>query len=72
MVSIEEWCAAAVSPKCDICRITLHEGVTAQRDCGGTCLRCMADCGDQDCQKVLGEFRPYTDEEPLSMENFPW
>lgn len=87
MVSIEEWCAASVRPRCLTCGVVLNVSV-ATRDCGGDCLRCMAASGDPDCKRALGivevvqnavfepdhefAFKSYTDDEPLSMSNFPW
>lgn len=40
--------------KCGICGRTLNDGTPESLDCGGDCLRCMADAGDPDAQAALG------------------
>lgn len=36
--------------KCSICKRELDvEGDPSTADCGGDCLRCMAEAGDPDC-----------------------
>lgn len=40
--------------RCNICRVLLNqEGKPETRDCGGDCLRCVADCGDLDCAREM-------------------
>lgn len=40
--------------KCRICGGELDSGLIGSKDCGGDCLRCMADIiGDQDCVAEL-------------------
>lgn len=38
---------------CGICKQPLNTGSVASRDCGGDCLKCMAECGDPDCIAAL-------------------
>jgi hypothetical protein len=46
--------------KCGICGVELtQEDVRAPTmDCGGDCLRCMADSGDPDCIEAMHELEP--------------
>ena len=42
--------------KCLICKRTLDDpNDRTTKNCGGDCLRCMAECGDEDCQHELDE-----------------
>lgn len=46
---------AAKAPRCGICRRLLKTGAVAAMDCGGDCLRCMAEAGDPDAIVALGK-----------------
>lgn len=40
---------------CHYCKRELDvPGVPESKDCGGDCTKCMADFGDEDCQRALG------------------
>lgn len=40
--------------RCNICHVLLsQEDDPSTKDCGGDCLRCMADCGDLDCAREM-------------------
>jgi hypothetical protein len=44
---------------CHICKRELDQpGKPDTKDCGGDCLRCMAHCGDTDCEAVMRELEP--------------
>lgn len=43
--------------KCNICKRLMDQGPDST-DCGGDCLRCMAECGDLDCMKIMHELEP--------------
>lgn len=39
---------------CNICKVELDQSNKPEtRDCGGDCLKCMAECGDPDCIKEM-------------------
>ena len=38
---------------CNTCNGEMNTGAVGDRDCGGDCLRCMADAGDPDCIEAL-------------------
>lgn len=41
---------------CDVCDRELdRDDDPSTEDCGGTCLRCMAEFGDPDCQRSMRE-----------------
>ena len=41
---------------CGICKRALNDpNDRTTEDCGGDCLRCMAECGDEDCQRAMDE-----------------
>ncbi len=52
--------------QCDICKRNLNDAHVPSRNCGGTCLLCMAESGDPDCQKALFEFTRANDWRPIS------
>lgn len=40
---------------CSICKRELDvPGDPESDDCGGDCTKCMAEAGDEDCQRALG------------------
>jgi len=39
--------------KCKVCSGEMNTGAVGDRDCGGDCLQCLADCGDLDCKESL-------------------
>lgn len=50
---------AAYAPICHICKVPLNQpDKTSTRDCGGDCLRCMAECGDTECMAVMAKLEP--------------
>ena len=61
---------------CLICKRLLNDpSDRTTKDCGGDCLRCMAECGDEDAQfemdKLLSDFGSL--DEPKSGGNgVPW
>lgn len=39
---------------CSICKVQLNQpGLVKTEDCGGDCLRCMVNAGDQECEHAL-------------------
>jgi hypothetical protein len=41
-------------PKCLTCGVVLNQpGKPETEDCGGDCLKCMAEAGDPDCIEAL-------------------
>jgi hypothetical protein len=46
---------AGTGPVCNVCHRMLDSPYADRgtRDCGGTCLRCMAEVGDPDCQAAM-------------------
>lgn len=43
---------------CVICKRKLNQrGKPDTRDCGGDCLRCMAESGDPDCEETMKEIK---------------
>jgi hypothetical protein len=43
-------------PECNICGRTLDDpSDPTTEDCGGDCLRCMAEAGDPDCIAAMAE-----------------
>jgi len=39
--------------RCGVCR--REPGDLSTRNCGGDCLRCMAECGDPDCMASMDQ-----------------
>lgn len=50
--------------KCAICKIELtpSDVQAPTQDCGGDCLRCMAECNDPDCMVVMARLEPWNDQ----------
>lgn len=46
--------------RCQICSRLLNDQADPVRsmDCGGDCLKCMADCGDPDCIAEMAKLEP--------------
>lgn len=48
----------AIDSKCNVCSVPLGtDHHQANFDCGGTCMKCMAEAGDPDCVRSLEEIR---------------
>lgn len=45
--------------RCHICGTVMDQpGKPETRNCGGDCLRCLAECYDPDCMAVMREVEP--------------
>ena len=48
-------------PHCRICGRELNvEGDRSSVDCGGDCVRCLAECGDKDCKRIMDHLRRHS------------
>ena len=55
---------------CHICRRPMDQpGAGDTENCGGDCLRCMAEAGDPDCVKAMRELEPTN--EKWASKNWP-
>ncbi|WP_199030768.1 hypothetical protein [Ralstonia sp. ASV6] len=56
---------------CQICKRAMDQpGARDTVNCGGDCLRCVAEAGDPDCLKVMRELEPTN--EKWESKNWPW
>jgi hypothetical protein len=51
---------ARLALHCQICQRLLDDPIDPVRsmDCGGDCLKCLADCGDTDCIAEMAKIDP--------------
>jgi hypothetical protein len=51
---VQDCTSPGSSPRCGICgRLLNQSDDPTTHDCGGDCLRCMADAGDPDCEVAM-------------------